>query len=814
MKEFGSSSSSSSSSRLILVGLSLAVIGSLASAEKQAPVSGDHEEISLATSIYVSAAGSADIAAAVQQIEKQHKSSGESVQFDDSPQGLADRYTETDDRPASSESVAKNSPPPRQTEGMAAANGTGLMINNPSPASASSSSGVQNLNGGFLVLFDEITKMKNNSINALIRLQYFDNNSLNKQQNSNNNNNYSRYGGGGENYQRLSSLTPMRGNNQPANPFDKDTNRPGSIRTTQNGSPNMNRQGPSKVFTKVLTVDRKQQQQQSLAARIQCQLSTWFESLNRKVGSFFKALTGNLLPLASVAPNQRQQQQQSSRIVTAIRPQNTGQSSFDHELTKRQTSIGQEDGQPCVGLKQNQLARCRSIELLVSYNLNNSFPGTLRAIEDNCHHISNLLADCWPQQLQYLRNSLASWNETVLSMTDFPLPSSPSSSSSSLLSPLSSQNLDESDPNLSARPPTCGVTPQLPGLVMDRINWMWLNLCMDKKFRLDYVENLKCLSLWTQERAQAVCSSEYKRMQMNLRSPLLGQYPTTQQDRRGPNSPMVMMMRDPDDGGPQMLTRQPRGIDFVPSINIATSTIALTTEDQHHQQQQRQQQQVQSSSGRALDGLNDREIESKILCCIFDLFLRCVNRQAVRDCGRHGGQFVVNFMSRIGTDDMKYLCNSEPRPVSPSNSAISTVDNIQRSFVQQQSASGPTSKSNQRSGPKRNNALADRSPFIQGNYCTDTRIVAVLYGKSVELYGDKSGHSHASANSNHHHVKPTMNGDHFGNRHHTQQGANYDPNLFDRDTPADSSACGLMAVLPPLHFMLFVYILSWIVNLI
>lgn len=484
------------------------------------------------------------------------------------------------------------------------------------------------LNLSFLKLFDELWRIKSSSIQALVTLEYFTT-SLNE------------------------SLAVEE---QPIKQSTSSTKSPQVELPTTSAPPELvveekpTKRPPSKATSKpsisvngqlvpANTVVGKMKNPMDFMQSIKVQTSEMLQNLRHRLDRVFTRLKWPLSRqiqgrLAGAKLN-RSGEIESNLGETVDRllglPSDAGSTSSLTARTKRQ--IGQNDN--CVRLSPSQVQTCTSYESLVGASLSSSFPGTLTAIEESCNNISYLIGVCWPNQLELLKSMLVSRNETLVNATDFPLPGSGRVDSKFV-------------------PRSCGLESLLDRIVLERINWMWLNLCMDKRFRSDYASNLKCLSLWSQERARLVCNSEYKRMQANMAAKDL--------------------------------------------LEPASSS-------------------------------RDNELESKTICCAFDLFLRCVYRQAVRDCGRAGGQFVVNFMSRVGSEDMKYLCNSEPKQM------VRTLAKQahQSPQGQLQDSGGGGGGSSQRirlkaasAGGSLNQKL-DRGPFIESGYCSESKVSVALH---------------------------------------------------------------------------------------
>lgn len=565
------------------------------------------------------------------------------------------------------------------------------------------------LNSSFLDLFDDLWNIKNKSRITLIQLEYF----VKKKKNIVNKTN----GSSGKKHSNINeTLTNNTTKNSPLVQL-KTTN--GSHETTRDNTGQStvnnvkfgnNYKLPGKVFNHLSGANNLhgtvRNNPQRVLSSVGAQIHNWLLFIQSKLNRMISSISAPFANRQSTLQPVRLSLRQSTTTNSVVKSNddknllnnnnNVGGDSQSSQkvgdktkrlIVKRQAFVGKTKLQDmtldsnqgeidnnfkkvkqCVELDSNSISKCKTTEALVNVNLNNTFPGTQKSIEDNCKHIAFLLGSCWPQQLEQISASLASWNESLVSSTDFPLPSP-------YLKFTMNKTEHNNEPSNANSGVSCGTTPQVQDIVLDRISWMWLNLCMDKKFRQDYIDNLKCLSFWNQDRAQIVCSNEYKRMQANL----------------AVSSEMIAKTTNP---------LQPN------ELNMLRTTTTTTNNNSDGN--------ITRSRGDRNGDLAviDREFESKTLCCMFDLFLRCVYKQAAKDCSNDGGQFVVSFMSRIGTDDMKYLCNGEPRT-------------INRKLHQ--------SNSNK----KGNFTSYEKGPFIESDYCNEPRIYSALHGLKNELYQDK-----------------------------------------------------------------------------
>lgn len=551
------------------------------------------------------------------------------------------------------------------------------------------------LNMNFLKLFDELWRLKSNSIQALITLEYFTA-SLNES--------LSDKGG-------HTTMRPMLGTESMSSTSVPEVGSTTSTAASEVPAPSGSIDRQKSKTNMSVTAGQQLVLQNPLSSKVKGS-TNFMLTIKQQAGEILSNLQGRL---KGAFARLKWPTRQAQARPTGRRADNNATGSGLDETVDRLLGLPSNGrnwsrlSRPrrgalepeCVQLSSSQTKSCQANEAFVGASLNVSFPGTLATIEDNCRKISYLMGVCWPEQLEMLKVVLGSRNETLLSVTDFPLPGSES---------WIKQRDDGDKSNYIAR--SCGLSPALDQVVLERITWMWLNLCMDRRFRLDYTSNLKCLSLWSQERARMVCSGEYRRMQSNMAS-------------------------------------------------------------------------------RELVEVADTELESKTICCAFDLFLRCVHRQAVRDCGRTGGQFVVNFMSRVGSEDMKYLCNSEPRQITRN---LAKQQQQQQPIQQQQQQQ--TSGVGQRARLKvasvgAANQKPDRGPFIESGYCAESKVSVALHeGLSSNLspqhqLGAGSGSSGARSSANN------------GGRDSPRKNAGSSNQVLDYQTqyPATSNSCSEQMVI-------------------
>jgi len=543
---------------------------------------------------------------------------------------------------------------------------------------------VSELNGGFMILFEDIWRIKDKINRNLVKLDYFT--VKNRVDNETSD-------------ERALNLTiRQHANNQPAINGSKVMSfPPPKFNSTLNGSRLLNRppNGPKNLAPASnrypTTLDSSKMgstvKTNQIGPTLGSQMSVWLQQLGKKISMVLGAIVSPLTNKLQQSPRTSKEERLESskaddnedkldldRAARATLSGTKSRSLFKRNADQRNPGTMRNEMQNsgrdrCIELSSNQLKKCRTVEQLVSLNV--SFPGTSAAIEDNCRQITFLLANCWPNSLQQIRSSLVSWNKSVVLATEFQLPTSQSY----------------------GQEMSCGSQSQVPNFMLDRINWMWLNLCMDKKFRLEYVENLRCLSMWNQGRAQQACSNEYRRMQSNVVSKVHDLEHSHGSLRRALISNSIEQ-----------------------NSMLAGSNLGAN---------QRAEQTLEPTQ-------EGGELESKTLCCSFDLFLRCVHKQAVRDCGRNGGQFVVDFMSRIGMDDMKYICNSEPRA---------------------------TQRLKQLTTRKGN--LEIKGPFIEGDYCNEPRVYNTLNrpNKSSSAAGNRTGGSRPTNAKNSNRPSTNINSD-------------------------------------------------------
>jgi hypothetical protein len=400
--------------------------------------------------------------------------------------------------------------------------------------------------------------------------------------------------------------------------------------------------------------------------------------------------------------------------------------------------LGQPSGPPptaaadCNRLTLDEENKCRSMEARINSSLNYSFPGTPKAIEENCRHVSFLLSNCWVQQLAQLRMSLSSRNESLLLAAD--------------AATATSSNGSGGEGSVLVN--SCGLEPSSPQYIRDRVSWLWLNLCIDRRFRQGYVHNLRCLANWNQPRAQKVCGHEYNRMQNYLmkqanggEEPLGydwaanaggGGRPAPNDDRNGAladRSRQTVAVAAPGEQR-QLATGPPpaaSGPQPTMGTGVAASQAAADSLVTGGAAGVSSSQLVAATTkGLSESELVSREISSKMLCCMFDQFLRCVHKQANRDCGRSGAQFVIDFMSRIGTDDMKYLCNADSKGAATNSNSRQQQQQqqpVEQAVAHQRASYAPAPGTTRRPGAS---SADTRNPFIENNYCVDPRIQSAL----------------------------------------------------------------------------------------
>lgn len=576
------------------------------------------------------------------------------------------------------------------------------------------------LNSSFVELFDEILQIKNNSFRALLQLEYFKpNRSTNKPKPID-----------------IELDDSPNGDSKQSNKTDKQrgqTNpkKPPLIKLIP--TPTNSTRTPDSTIRVIV----KNNQPIWTLTSVHSHVQNWLANLNLKLNRMLAMIK----PTSTIS---RQPLAPSPRQVVGHEKQ-TGpgaKNETGHRVAKRDSPEEPDEPVSKNRCPERDEVKCRETEVSIKSNLERSFPGTLEAIEKSCHQIAFLLGGCWPRQLENLKQSLASWNESLVALADFPIPKQASQDA------------------LANGCPQYSEEPKVSGAVLERINWMWLNLCMDKKFRQDYLDNMRCLSLWTQERSQSVCNNEYKRMQSNL-------------DRVSA------------EGVIQMASSAQSPTNVTSMINAAHKMVARTFRRSTGMIQP--QDRPPSSTGgvpmeRSPDTV-DRELESKTLCCLFDVFLRCVHKQAVRDCGRSGAQFVVNFMSRIGTEDMKYICNNDPNKLN------------QRQPQKQQGT---------RRGP------GERGPFIDGNYCVDPRIYGSLFGGSG---GQNSSGSRGNSTVNENVVKrppPSKLNSHNG--HKSSSSNNLESTLFPGETAIADPENAAISSSPTMALVLAYCSLAFVFN--
>jgi len=634
---------------------------------------------------------------------------------------------------------------------------------------------ISELNQDFLNLFDELWRIKNSSVTTLVRLEYFQNqtkDNLSDERNS------------------LANKDDMCESQGDCKTNDQSTRylRNSTSVTSAKGKVNnklWNKFKPAGQQTKTSSLAISLDWSQAAA-----RLNNWMGALQQRVQTKFtqlcqllkggqnrscwgqKGKTYNVAPSSSASVNVRNKANvnnsrfnddeltSESNIVEVVElrsGRSRRQVSGDNQPVGLSSSIGDNDYRRqqslteaptveqnnCINITIDEENQCKSIEASINSHLSQTFPGTLGAIAESCKQITFLLSNCWPQQLSQLKQSLVSWNETLLSNTEYPLPFYPQIDSSN-----GSQVEVLKVGSSIGEQPTCGSgEPTSPQAIRDRVNWMYLNLCMDKKFRNDYVQNLRCLSTWNQERAQQACTNEYKQMHGYV-----AHQPDFNPASLSPTSS-------------QSNTR------LAWSMALATNG---TTSNRLDEAQ-----------------LESREIGSKMLCCMFDQFLRCVHKQAARDCGRSGAQFVVNFMSRIGTDDMKYLCNGEsrysstnpaqtPQGLAPASSSNHNAGHSKQHVPAGKLVDASLHRMKLHQSNRKAHYHSDRSPFIEANYCTDSRIQAALQSVNVQ-FGNPAGSRHSSGSS-------TVTRTSTGLKNKSRLPINHDPTFYGGDSELSGSS--------------------------
>lgn len=533
----------------------------------------------------------------------------------------------------------------------------------------------------FMGLFDDLWRIKNNTAEAIIQLDYFSlrndfrKRDRNKVSDFNKNLNNNRY----QQQQQRQHRPPGQIGALPFNintMSDSNTNR-GHLthRLGSYESPTTYRQ-PQNLMSPV-----------SFAV-----FNNWFiDPIRTKLNKLHELFSGQ--------PTARFQVMDAVKIGNrdaTTAPTNNGINTVSSGATrsnrlKRQTGT-------CVPIGNER--SCSKREDIISRALNTSFPGTNDAIENSCRQVAFLLIYCWPglrkQVDEAARVSFGHSQSSLVTAEDFLKPRSKNSTAMSNIGRANHRSPDQVN---------CG-GEHLSSTVRDRVVWMWLNLCMDKQFWSDYIENLSCLSLWSQERAQLVCSFEYGLMQAYLASNGSHSGQSHRRNIRADTnhySNAVQSSKEPSSEQPTKAKELERKMLIGPSSNnpIVGQTGAMMKTGNPKQKEE--------------------EFDSKMHCCVFDHFIRCVYRQAYSDCGYKGAQFVVDFMSRIGTDDLKYICNSAPHSGSSKThtDAAGTLDST-RHF-----------KAGHKTEPSGNSS--DVGTFIKSNYCEDSDIQYAMYTSTGNL---------------------------------------------------------------------------------
>lgn len=545
---------------------------------------------------------------------------------------------------------------------------------------------VVELNQEFLSLFDELWRFKNTTVTALTRLDYFNS---------------------------TKEPAPEETDRGPPQPDLRPPSEMGPV----------NRLGLiwPKSDGKLLTVRKQLQRQTPLPVSLNKaagKIQGWFSRANERIRQMAGGLIRQLNERLAVSVLDGGGLVKTSHTTKVLDPRNqepaVGTSQFRssqgtqpepspalRSLLKRSpedSARGEPPTTDCVNLTIDETAQCYTTEAEVNAKLNISFPGTVKSIEENCGSITFLLTSCWPHQLQVIRSSMKSWNESLLAMTEFPLPLGQQSASTSSV-PSSLQAPRGTQLQGTTTQTSCGVQSKAPQVIQDRVTWMWVNLCLDKRFRQDYVDNILCLAYWNQERAQRTCKAEYSRLQTHLSRPV--ELEALVSSSTPTDSMAIKLNRAGPNGSAELLAE--RLVSFN-TDHLASHTTGIPNGGPTNRLERHPETEL------------EREISSKTMCCVFDEFLRCVYNKAARDCGRPGGQLVVDFMSRIGTDDMKYMCNGETRANTGTRMRFGN---------------------NQRLRATSANGAPDKHPFIESNYCADPKIQVAIHGSSASQMGDR-----------------------------------------------------------------------------
>lgn len=499
-------------------------------------------------------------------------------------------------------------------------------------------SDADHLGEDFMDLFDDLWHIKNNTAELIKQLNQAKAKGDDKEQNKTETNRTTinnRY------QQNQQSPTGQSMNGMPFN-INTNTNLNRDRNRNRNRNQLTHRLGPYVVPT-------RDGQPQNLRQPMQFPvMNNWFiDPVRAKINKIYELFSG--------PPTAR------FHVIDSVRNANRGPA---QTLTNSRRNLAPPGGQRpnrlkrqagnCIPMNNERVEQCSKSEEFIVKMTAQGFPGTHDAIETSCRHVAYLLINCWPDLRRQLY-MVSTMSLKSVSPEEFLRTGSKDSTISRKNHKLSEQS--------------CDMESQLNSTVRLRAGWLWLNLCIDLKFRNNYLENHSCLSRWTQERAQVLCTDEYTAIQA---------YSASQSE--------------------QSHRREAREVGTPPSIKTteleklerATSDLSANNTSQDG---------VLTKSERSEP--NAEEQVTKMLCCVFDNFLRCVYRQALSDCAYKGAQFVVDFMARTGLDDLKQTCNSEVRSSNPKKS-----NNLQTSTTHSNTI---------------NNSLGIGT-FIESDYCEDPKI--------------------------------------------------------------------------------------------
>lgn len=240
-----------------------------------------------------------------------------------------------------------------------------------------------------------------------------------------------------------------------------------------------------------------------------------------------------------------------------------------------------EDSEDCRKLDDEQRLKCSRYEESIASSLSGPYLSDTSSMEKICSNMSQYVELCLPRQFELWVRELDARKKAKLQFRFIQ----------------------------KAQLKNCPIESTISEDILDRVRWMWTNLCLDDEFFHNYKSNLKCLGRWSIERMQSVCSPEYEAL-------------------NPPRQTRISTLVRQDDQRSSFFV----GLSGENSEAVKISDQELTS-------------------------------KTKTICCSMDAFFRCIYKEAAKDCGQAGSLFLVDFYARNGPDDMKAICNLEMRRV-------------------------------------------------------------------------------------------------------------------------------------------------------